>query len=143
MGPGFVYGQAGVGGVEEKLFTPGLGHYGYGWFIETVAAGEPAAGQTTISHEGGINGFNTFEQRLVDEHDLIVVLNNSDADLGAMAKGIRAILFGQEPEAAKQPLASALGGTIVHKGVDAAIAQYREMKRTNPGAYEMGEGGIG
>ncbi len=128
---------------KKKIFTPGLEHYGYGWDIETVPVGEPAAGQTMISHGGGINGFNTYEQRLVDEHDLIVALNNTpNANLQAMAKGIRAILFGQEPEAPKQPLASALGGTIVHKGVDAAIAQYREMKRTNPGAYEMGEGGL-
>ena len=129
---------------KKKMFTPGLENYGYGWGITTVPAGEPAAGQTSISHSGGINGFNTYEQRLVDEHDLIVLLNNTpNADLGSMAKGIRAILFGQEAEAPKQPLASALGGTIAHQGVDAAIARYREIKKTNPGGYEMNEGGLG
>jgi hypothetical protein len=79
--------------LKQKLFTPNLEHYGYGWDIRVIPAGEPGAGQTVISHEGGINGFNTLEQRLIGDHDLIVIFNNTPgADLGEMAKGIRAVL---------------------------------------------------
>jgi tetratricopeptide (TPR) repeat protein len=79
----------------------------------------------------------------VGDHDLIVLLNNApNADLGEMAKGIRGILFGKEPAAPKRALADVLGDTIVHRGVDAAVAQYRELKKGNPDAYELGEGSL-
>src|SRR5271170_1641237 len=51
--------------LKQKLFTPNLENYGYGWDIRTIPADEPGAGQTVISHGGGINGFNTLEERFV------------------------------------------------------------------------------
>ena len=64
---------------------------------------EPGAGQTMISHDGGINGFNTLEQRLVGDHDLIVIFNNTPgANLDEMADGIRAILYRREPAPPKR-----------------------------------------
>src|SRR5260370_4186571 len=45
--------------LKQKLFTPNLEHYGYGWDIRVIPADEPAVGQTVIAHGGGINGFNT------------------------------------------------------------------------------------
>ncbi|HLY62129.1 MAG TPA: serine hydrolase [Terriglobia bacterium] len=126
--------------LKQKLFTPNLENYGYGWDIRTIPASEPGAGQAMISHEGGINGFNTLEQRLVGDHDLIVIFNNTPgANLGEMAKGIRAILYGQEPAAPKRSLVHDLGGTLVNRGADAAVAQYRELKRTNPQGYNFDE----
>lgn len=126
--------------LKQKIFTPGLEHYGYGWGIDTVPADEPGAGQTIISHGGGINGFNTLEVRLVRDHDLIVLFNNTPGtNLGEMAKGIRAILYGQEPKPVKRPLALTLGDRVVQRGVEAAMAQYRELKRTDPEGYNFAE----
>jgi CubicO group peptidase (beta-lactamase class C family) len=126
--------------LKQKLFTPNLENYGYGWDIRTIPADEPAAGQTMISHGGGINGFNTLEQRLVGDHDLIVIFNNTPgASLGEMAKGIRAILYGQEAATPKRSLVPDLGETVVNRGADAAVAQYRELKRTNPHGYSFDE----
>jgi CubicO group peptidase (beta-lactamase class C family) len=128
------------GDLKQKLFTPNLEHYGYGWNIETIPANEPGAGQTMISHGGGINGFNTLEQRLVGDHELVVIFNNTPgANLGEMAKGIRAILYGQEPATPKRSLVPDLGETLVNRGADAAAAQYRELKRTNPQGYNFDE----
>jgi CubicO group peptidase (beta-lactamase class C family) len=129
--------------LKQKLFTPNLENYGYGWDIRTISSNEPGAGQTMISHGGGINGFNTLEQRLIGDHDLIVIFNNTPgASLGEMAKGIRAILYGQEPATPKRPLAHDLGETIVNRGVEAAVAQYRELKRTNPNGYNFDENAL-
>ncbi len=126
--------------LKQKLFTPNLENYGYGWDIRVIPADEPGGGQTMISHGGGINGFNTLEQRLVGDHDLIVIFNNTPgADLGEMAKGIRAILYGQEPAAPKRSLIPDLGEILVNRGADAAVAQYRELKRTNPNGYNFDE----
>jgi CubicO group peptidase (beta-lactamase class C family) len=128
---------------KKKIFTPGLEHYGYGWAINTLPAGDPAAGQLIVSHGGGINGFNTLEDRLVNEHDLILALNNTPgADLNGMAKGIRAILFGQEASAPKRPLADPLGSIIVHSGIAAGVARYRDLRRSNPDDYDFGEGSL-
>jgi CubicO group peptidase (beta-lactamase class C family) len=126
--------------LKQKLFTPNLENYGYGWFIRAIPAGEPGAGQTMISHGGGINGFNTLEQRLVGDHDLIVIFNNTPgAALDEMAKGIRAILYMQQPAAPKRSLLHDLGITVVDHGVSAAVTQYRELKRTNSNVYNFDE----
>ena len=126
--------------LKQKLFTPNLENYGYGWDIRVIPTDEPGAGQTMISHEGGINGFNTLEQRLVGDHDLIVIFNNTPgADLGEMAKGIRAILYGQEPVTPKRSLVPDLGEIVVNRGADAAVNQYRELKRSNPNGYNFDE----
>lgn len=129
--------------LKEKLFTPNLEHYGYGWDIRTIPADEPGAGQTAISHGGGINGFNTLETRLIGDHDLIVIFNNTPgANLGEMAKGVRAILYGKEPAAPKRDLGRDLGETLVNRGVDATLARYRELKRTNANDYTFDERGL-
>jgi CubicO group peptidase (beta-lactamase class C family) len=126
--------------LKQKLFTPNLENYGYGWNIHIIPADEPGAGQTMISHGGGINGFNTLEQRLAGDHDLIVIFNNTPgANLDEMAKGIRAILYGREPATPKRSLVPDLGETMVNRGADAAVAQYRELKRTNPQGYNFDE----
>jgi CubicO group peptidase (beta-lactamase class C family) len=126
--------------LKQKLFTPGLEHYGYGWSITTIAANEPGAGQAMIAHNGGINGFNTLEQRLVGNHDLIVLLNNTPgASLNDMANGIRAILYGQDAKAPRRSLADELGSTIAHTGIDAGVARYRELKRSKAEDYDFGE----
>src|SRR5260370_42481540 len=93
-----------------------------------------------ISHEGGINGFNTLEQRLVGNHDLIVIFNNAPgADLGEMAKGVRAILYGREPATPKRSLVPDLGEIVVNRRAAAAVARYRELKRTNLKEYHFDE----
>jgi CubicO group peptidase (beta-lactamase class C family) len=126
--------------LKQKLFTPNLQYYGYGWAIRSIPADEPGAGRTMIQHLGGINGFNTFEQRLVEDHDLIVVFNNTPgADLREMAKGIRAILYGSEAAVPKRWLVPVLGETLVNRGADAAVAQYRELRRTNPQGFNFDE----
>jgi CubicO group peptidase (beta-lactamase class C family) len=126
--------------LKQKLFTPNLDNYGYGWDIRNIANGEPGAGQTLISHGGGINGFNTLEQRYIVDHDLIVIFNNTPgANLGEMAKGIRSILYNQEPAPPKRSLSRDLGKTVAEHGVDAAIAQYHTLKNSGSKDYDFNE----
>ena len=126
--------------LKQKLFTPNLEHYGYGWVINTVPADEPGGGQTAIAHGGGINGFNTLEVRYVGDHNLIVIFNNTPgASLNDMAKGVRFILYGKETSTPKRQLARDLGKTLVNSGVQASVAQYRELKRTKANDYVFDE----
>jgi len=126
--------------LKQKLFTPNLNNYGYGWDVRAIATGEPGAGQTRISHGGGINGFNTLEARYIADHDLIVIFNNTPgASLADMAKGIRAILYGQEPATPKRSLSRDLGQTVATRGADAAVAEYHELQRTRADDYDFNE----
>lgn len=126
--------------LKEKLFKPGLGFYGYGWRITQLPPEEAGGGGLLIEHSGGINGFNTIEQRLVRDHALIVLLNNTPGgNLDEMAKGIRAILYDRAAPAPKRSLKLALGPTLVTRGIEAALAQYAELKRTEPTGYDFSE----
>jgi hypothetical protein len=94
-----------------------------------------------ISHGGGINGFNTLEMLYIGDHDLIVIFNNTPgANLGEISKNIRAILYGQVPAPPKRPLVYDLGKTISNHGIDAAIAQYRDLKHTRASDYDFNGG---
>ena len=127
--------------LKQKLFTPNLENYGFGWGIHTIPKDEPGAGKTIIAHGGGINGFNTGEARIVDDHDLIVIFNNTPgANLGDFAKGIRAILYGQEPTPPKRSFIRDLREIARNQGVDAAIAKYKEQKAVTPPKYDFNEG---
>jgi CubicO group peptidase (beta-lactamase class C family) len=74
----------------EKMFTPVKDNYGYGWMIRETY------GRTHISHGGGINGFRTTFSRWVDDKACVVVLSNNDnAPVEAIAGGLAAIMFGE------------------------------------------------
>ena len=129
------------GDLKQKLFTPNLEEYGFGWTIHAIAKDQPAPGKTMIAHGGGINGFNTNEVRLVDDHDLIVIFNNTPgADLNAFARDIRAILYGHEPTPPKRSLLHDLREIVRNHGVDPAIAQYKAWKAADSAKYDFNEG---
>ncbi len=126
--------------LKKRIFAPGLEDYGFGWVIKTIPEKESAAGKTMISHGGGINGFNTIEVRLLEDHDLIVAFNNTPgANLTDLAKDIRDILYDQEPAPPKRSLSHDLGVTVVQKGINAAISQYRGLKSANSPNYTFDE----
>jgi len=85
---------------KEKMFTPYLQNYAYGWIITKGPGGKKA-----IVHGGGITGFNTLLVRLVEDKHFIVLLNNTGTTkLNEMAIGINLILFDMEYELPKKPV---------------------------------------
>jgi CubicO group peptidase (beta-lactamase class C family) len=76
----------------EKMFTAGMGNYGYGWSVQT----QP--GHKAVSHNGGIDGFGAHIARYV-HYDLgIIVLGNMGGPAsGRIGQGLAAIVFGREP----------------------------------------------
>lgn len=61
----------------NRIFTPGLGDYGYGWFIDTL----DIAGQSykQIWHGGSTLGYHSLISRLVDEKVTLILLQNTSA----------------------------------------------------------------
>lgn len=118
---------------KERMFTPGLSNYGYGWQIAKKE------GVTTIEHGGGINGFNSLITRNPESKRLVVLLNNTGAaPLNAIVSGVHAILDGKQPVLPKQLAAPELFKTYQKSGLDAALRQAKEMKSGTQ--YNAGEG---
>jgi hypothetical protein len=126
---------------KERMFTPGLGNYGFGWVIQTRSIGVDKAERLTIGHGGGINGFNTQITRLPEDRHLVVLFNNTGGtNLNAMTDGILDILYGRTPTPPRRPVGTLLYNTIQKSGVQAAVAQYREIRNTNASAYDLSVG---
>ena len=105
----------------EKMFTPGLGNYGYGLMIHKNPA--------VIEHGGGINGFNTQLTRDLETKRVYVLLNNTGgAPLQAMVVELRAILDGKEPAMPRTPAAPVLYKTWQSGGINAVMEQWKTMQ---------------
>lgn len=116
---------------KEKMFTPGLSNYGYGFVIRKQN------GATVIEHGGGINGFNTAIVREIESRSLVVLLNNTGgAPLPEMATKIREILRGETPAMPKPPAAPVLWKTYQSQGMAAVLQQIA----ASDSPYNLGEG---
>ena len=126
--------------LKEKMFTPYMNDYGYGWAINERSVGETDQTVKTIGHGGGINGFNTLITRLPDDEHLVVLLNNTGGtQLGAMTQGITNILYGEPADTPRQPISQVMRKAIDEKGTEAAIEHYRHLKASEPDAYNFAE----
>jgi D-alanyl-D-alanine carboxypeptidase len=72
----------------DSMFTPGLGGYGYGWFIRDGADG------VTHEHSGGLPGFTCYIMRVPASHRTIIVLGNLE-HLGGTVRDLAAIMRGE------------------------------------------------
>lgn len=122
----------------DKMFTPVMNRYGYGWNIMDAPLNETTT-LKLILHSGGIFGFNTLETRLVDDKKLIVLLSNHETgSLNQLAQGIVHILYGMEAPKPKRSLAIELSNMIKEKGIDDAIAEFNKLK-DNKDEYRVAE----
>ena len=124
--------------MKQVMFTPHIANYGYGWVIRKKNLPDTKEKMTSIAHGGGINGFNTLIERLVDEKHLIVLLNNTPgANLGQMSDGITRILYGKPFNLPKKSIAKVMFETLTAKDVKSAIAEYKTLKKSHPEDYEF------
>ncbi|MDO6597341.1 serine hydrolase [Oceanihabitans sp. 2_MG-2023] len=113
-------------------------HYGYGWFIGSETIGDSKESIETISHGGGINGFNTLISRAPSDQSLIVLLNNTGgAPLGDMAKAIRGIIYDKPYSFPKKSVANIIYEEITANGMDTALKQYNIIKSSED--YDLNE----
>lgn len=111
-------------------------HYAYGWMVGEKSFPKSKEKVKWIAHGGGINGFNTLIQRIVEDRHLVVILNNTGgAPLGAMGDGIINILYEKPYGLPKRSIADVIVKTVSENGVEAAIAQYRDLKTNQPNDY--------
>jgi CubicO group peptidase (beta-lactamase class C family) len=127
---------------KELIFKPHVqnpgGAYGYGWAVGKKKLPQSKREVSFVAHGGGINGFNTLIERYVDDKHLIVLLNNTGGtNLGEMSTAIGRILHGEPYDPPKKSIARTLLETMRGKNLEAAISQYRELKKASPQGYEF------
>ena len=116
----------------------GKGYYGYGWSIGDSSIGSTEERIASMSHGGGINGFNTLITRAPSDQSLIVLLNNTGrAPLNDMAQAIRGILYDKPYDFPKKSLANTLYEDIVANGLETALVNYTTIKSSDD--YELNE----
>jgi CubicO group peptidase (beta-lactamase class C family) len=128
--------------MKVLLFKPHVqnpgGTYGYGWAVGKRKLPQSKREVSFVGHGGGINGFNTLIERYVDDKHLIVLLNNTGGTkLGEMRTAIGRILYGEPYDPPKKSIARTLYKTMREKSLEAAISQYRELKKTSPEGFDF------
>ena len=130
------------GKMKELLFKPHVQNpgsaYGYGWAVGKKKLPQSKREVSFVGHGGGINGFNTLIERYVDDKHLIVLLNNTGGTvLGEMSTAIGRILYGEPYDPPKKSIARTLYKTMREKNLEAALSQYRELKKASPQGYSF------
>lgn len=126
---------------KDLMHKPNLDNYAYGWQIAKAKLGTGMETAAAIKHGGGINGFNTMIGRYPAQKNLIVLLDNTSQgrNLSQVERELTNILYNQPHSLLKMPLADVLLGTFQAKGLDAGLAQYRELKTRQANAYDFSE----
>lgn len=125
---------------KEMMFKPFLQNYAYGWVITNASFKVNDQPVPVITHGGGINGFVTTIVRVPKERNLIVILDNtSSPNLNRLREAIAQIIYNQPYELPKMSIVARLKKTITEKGIEAGIAEYRELKGTQAATYDFAE----
>ncbi len=118
----------------EKIFTPFKEGYGYGWNINEKF------GRKHVGHSGSLMGFSTYLSRFPAEQISIIILSNSDRTSATkVANNLAAIVFDQDYELPQPQLYDLLYTTLQEEGEEAAVQQYRDLKKAQKSSYDFGE----
>lgn len=125
---------------KELMYKPFLEDYAYGWTVRNASFKQNDQPIQMIAHGGGINGFTTTIVRYPKEKNLIVMLDNTGSgNLNRLSESLAKILYNQPYEPPKISIVDILDKTIVEKGIEAGIAQYRDLKAKQSATYDFAE----
>lgn len=124
---------------KELMYKPFLDNYAYGWSVSNASFKVNDQPVQIIRHGGGINGFSTMIARFPKEKHLIVVLDNTAQNTGRLSETLTKILYNQPYELPKMSIIPLLEKTFNEKGLDAAIAHYRDLKAKQAATYDFAE----
>ncbi len=125
---------------KALMYKPFLEDYAYGWVVTNASFKQNDQPVQVITHDGGINGFTTTIVRFPKEKNLIVMLDNTNSEyLNRLSDSIAKIVYNQPYEPPKMSIIPVLNQTIAEKGIEAGVAQYRELKAKQAATYDFAE----
>ncbi|WP_257460455.1 serine hydrolase [Archangium lipolyticum] len=127
--------------LKQQMFTPGMNQYAYGWTVKPIELNDGKTKLATISHTGGINGFNTILVRAPDRKELVVLLDNTSSGrkLEELAAGLFSVLHGITPQQPRAPIGDVVWEVAGKASVVEAIARYKALKATKAKEYDFSE----
>ena len=119
-----------------KLNNDSLLDYGFGW-----ALSDDGQGGKIVSHAGDLSGFRSYiERKLGNRYTIIFLTSKGDVvPRPAMRDAIVNILGGKSFDLPPIPIALKMAQLIRETGIDQAVAQYPELKRSAPDKYDFSE----
>src|SRR5215217_2740282 len=128
--------------LKQKMFTPGLGDYGFGWNLEPTQLDDGKTKVATTSHGGGINGFSAFLIRVPEKKEGIIVLSNVGRGVRArsLAAGVLSVLHGVTPQTPLKPIGEVVWESLAKGTATDAITRHKAVKVKNPTEYFFGPG---
>ena len=125
---------------KALMYKPFLDNYAYGWVVRNASFKQNDKDVPMIMHGGGINGFTTILVRFPQEKNVIVLLDNTGTEyLDRLSDSIAKLIYSQPYQPPKMSIVSVLEQTITQKGIEAGVAQYRELKTNQSAAYDFAE----
>jgi CubicO group peptidase (beta-lactamase class C family) len=125
---------------KTLMYKPFLNDYAYGWVVTNASFKQNDQPVPVITHNGGINGFSTNIVRFPKEKNLIVLLDNSNSEyIDRLSDSIAKIIYNQPYDSPKISIVPVLDKTITEKGIEAGIAQYRDLKAKQTATYDFTE----
>jgi CubicO group peptidase (beta-lactamase class C family) len=107
-------------------------HYGFGWFIEEGSDGR------TVRHTGDWPGYITCLIHNLDKDQTIIALSNaSDPAAVGVANAVENILNGRPYTLPKMSVGRVVGKILFANGPEAAVDQYRRLKKERPDDYDF------
>ena len=102
--------------IRDEIFRPGLGDWGYGWFITTIQANQPGAGAKLAEMRGDMPGnFFCSINRYPDQDAVIIVLRNGYGSSERLEANLQAVLFDQKPRMPWRKPAEVVVGALESK----------------------------
>jgi len=133
--------------LKQRMFTPNLNNYGYGWGIGKEKVGNKADSVTVIAHNGGVNGFTSRIMRVPEDQHLVILLRNVGiGGITDISRKVLAILYDQPFDMPKISAGEIAAKTMLETDIRTGLKKYQELKSDNQGKYsfeEMDMNGIG
>lgn len=103
-------------------------NYALGWEVNQLESNKYGKPLTQIQHGGGIDGFNAFISRIIEDQLLVVILNNTGgAPLTPMSRGLTDIFYNKPYKAATENVDSQLYNALQTGGIAKLKSKYNQL----------------
>ena len=126
--------------LKTKMFTAHANSYGYGFYIRQWEHPETKKSITFAEHGGSIGGFNAFILRSIADHNLIILLaNTNEAKLNFIKNRIRSILYDRPYDLPEREMKNIVGEVLRTKGIAEAKTVYKRLLKEKGNDYGLEE----
>ena len=123
---------------KRKMFSPELGNYGYGWYIEDTQTNINGSETLKAYHTGSVPGFISLNIKLIEDNHSVIILANSDVvPILEIGDKLVATLYDLPYDLPRKPIIPMMLQSIEKQGIEIAIGEYKRLKSTQRGLWKI------